>query len=227
MNKTAPAIIKNIQKTYKNHIEIIEYKTSWTPAQHNIDRNKNKTSTNVQKNLERNIIRAKTSIKDIVATNEFQYFVTLTISPETNINRYSYTETSKKVSKWVQNHLDRYILIPEKHKDGAFHFHLLADIETKKLVKHSKKVYNIKSYNLGFSTAIKITQNSTAKLSSYVTKYITKELISTVPAGSKRYWRSRNLQLPAIKYNVYTHGLTPVYDKNDIVIYNLPLKNSL
>lgn len=219
-----PEYVKNIQKTYKDYIKIIEYNRHWIPI---TKTNKNKKAILKMENKDqedlRNVIRARTAIHDIVACNTFEYFVTLTISPTAKIDRYNYDETAKTISKWLNNHLEKYILVPEKHKDGAYHFHLLADIPKDKLRKYKGRAYNIKSYKLGYSSAIKITKGSEARIANYVKKYITKDLINSVGKGRRRYWASKNLKRPDVEYNVKKpNNATLVYKTEHINIYTAP-----
>ena len=55
------------------------------------------------------------------------------------------------------------------------------------------EVFNIDGYKYGFSTATRV--KSSRKAGSYLAKYISKDLCA-VTKGRKRYWASRNLQLP-------------------------------
>ncbi len=141
-------------------------------------------------------------IYEITRSNEWEYFVTLTFNPE-KVDSFDYSEVVKKLSKWINNLKDRYapdlkyIVVPELHKSGRFHFHgLFSDIGNMQLVDSGKRlpdgsiIYNIGNYKLGFTTATKI--KDTGRVSSYVTKYITKEFVA-VTLNKKRYWCSRNL----------------------------------
>jgi len=67
--------------------------------------------------------------------------------------------------------------------------------ENSGIVKNGKEIYNInkRSFKYGFTTATKI--ESTEKVSNYITKYITKELI-TMSKGQHRYLYSKNLAKP-------------------------------
>lgn len=130
------------------------------------------------------IKRSKEKVFDIVKMNQFNLFVTLTLDPQKIADRYDPTLVSKKLSKWLNNCVERkglnYVLLPEHHKDGAIHMHMLCSCEKFTLVDSGKKdksgrtIYNVKDWKLGFSSAIYITGNieNTAK---YVTKYITKD----------------------------------------------------
>ena len=95
-----------------------------------------------------------------------------------------------------------YLVVPEQHKDGAFHFHgLFSGIDylpftfSGKLDKQGRPIYNIGSYKWGFTTATKV--GDSAKASSYLCKYVTKDLCA-VTAGKKRYWASKNVKRPEI-----------------------------
>lgn len=162
---------------------------------------KNSTSRTIQK------------IYEITRSNEWEYFITLTFNPE-KVNSFDYDEVVKKLSKWLNNIKQRqspnlkYIIVPELHKSGRFHFHgLFADIGNMQLVDSGKRIngeiiYNIGAYDLGFTTATKIKDN--ARVSSYITKYISKDLCA-VTQNKKRYWCSRNLE----KVNIQDFILEP------------------
>lgn len=148
--------------------------------------------------------RTKCKVYDYCLSNNWDWFVTLTFSPE-KVDRYDYDSCVQALASFF--HLlrrkcpgIRYIFVPEHHADGAFHFHgLLANCDGLEFVfsgirQNSKDVYNIPGYKLGFSTATKV--QDSFKAGGYVCKYITKDLCQ-VSKGRKRYWASRNLQLPA------------------------------
>lgn len=128
--------------------------------------------------------RSKEKVFDIVKMNQFELFVTLTLDPKRIDDRYDPDLVSKKLRKWLNNCVERkglnYVLLPEYHKDGAIHMHMLCSCEKFTLVDSGKKdksgrtIYNIRDWRFGFSSAIYIDGNieNTAK---YVTKYITKD----------------------------------------------------
>lgn len=162
--------------------------------------------------------RAKDKVFDIVYLNPWDYFITITFSDEF-VNRQSEKEVMKKLISWLRNQVYRkglkYILVPEYHKNGGIHCHMLCnDVFTmldsgtktykgfKKPMKDStarfkgldpgigRTVYNIKEWKLGFSTAIKCYGNQ-SQLSYYITKYITKDIKKIF---GKYYWSSRNIK---------------------------------
>ena len=162
------------------------------------------------------IKRTKKKVYDYAKSNEWEWFVTFTFSPD-KVNRYDYDECTKYLSKWFNN-LKRsspalsYLVVPEQHKDGAYHFHgLFSGINERqivwtgkyvvkrvrglrsKFVRTKEKIYKIGSYKLGWMTATKVREME--KVTSYITKYITKDMLNGLH-GRKRYWCSRNLVLP-------------------------------
>ena len=100
-----------------------------------------------------------------------------------------------------QNPDFKYLFVPELHKSGRWHFHGIGvncdklKFEKSGIVKNGKEVYNInkRSFRYGFTTATKI--ESTEKVSNYITKYITKELVD-MSKGKHRYIYSKNLAKP-------------------------------
>lgn len=136
-------------------------------------------------------------------SNHWDWFVTLTFAPD-KVNRYDYDACTKKLHNWLSNCRKicpdmRYIVVPELHKDGAYHFHgLFSKCENLGFVdsgvrdkKSGKPIYNIGKYRHGFTTATRV--QDIEKVSKYICKYITKELCSAT-FGKKRYWKSRNLE---------------------------------
>lgn len=160
--------------------------------------------------------RTKKKVYDYAKSNEWEWFVTFTFSPD-KVNRYNYDECTKYLSKWFNN-LKRsspalsYLVVPEQHKDGAYHFHGLFSGMNEhqivwtgkyvikrvrglrsKFVRTKEKIYKIGSYKLGWMTATRVREME--KVTSYITKYITKDMLNGLH-GRKRYWCSRNLVLP-------------------------------
>lgn len=175
-----------------------------------------------ERSLKSSLSRTVNNIYSITRSNNWEYFITLTFDRNV-VNAYDYDIVVDKLSKWINNIKQRYaknlkyIIVPELHKDGAYHFHgLIADCgniefkdsgkkvtqkfkDSKGLTRYKKTdqiIYNIGNYNLGFSTATKIVD--TSKASNYICKYITKELCKNT-FGKKRYWNSRNLNLAEIE----------------------------
>ena len=162
-------------------------------------------------NLEDSVRRTKMTISDIIICNEFDLFCTFTFDPKKCIDRNNPIELKNKMSKWLKNQRDLhghfdYLIVPEFHKDGkAIHFHALfknyrgtlKEASTKNK-NYKRRTYNIKSYRLGYSTAVQI-DNNIEKVGSYVKKYITKDMPKF--PGKKRYWCSTGLIRPITDVN--------------------------
>lgn len=169
-------------------------------------------------NRYRNANRTKQMVHQYARCYEWEWFITLTFSKE-KVNRYDYDECSKKARQWLHNQRKnapdlKYLMVPEQHKDGAWHFHgLLADCGDMKFIDSGKKqgnqvIYNMVKYQYGFTTATKV--KSVERVSKYVGKYITKN-ICDLTFGRQRYFVSQNLPQP----NVSTFYLPKDEDIND------------
>lgn len=158
-------------------------------------------------NMARSFRRTRSALYMYARQCNWEYFITLTYSPDKIENRYDFSLCMKKVHKWIDNCKMRkakdllYLLVPEQHKDGAWHIHgLLCNTTGLTFTDSGKRydgkiVYNLDDWKLGFSTATKVTD--TYKVSNYITKYITKDLCAITP-GKQRYFVSKSIPKPKI-----------------------------
>lgn len=84
----------------------------------------NKTSEEEIKRI--SLSRTKRNILEISLCNAFEYFVTLTV--KLNNVRYDLELAQSELKKLLKAYKRKYknfkfIIITEKHKDGAYHFH--------------------------------------------------------------------------------------------------------
>lgn len=172
------------------------------------------------------ISRARRKLFDLIALNSWDWFVTLTLD-KSKIVRGDVKAFSSKLNVYLRNLVQRqgisYILVPELHKDGAYHAHALISGDlpvvdsgtvtwkgNKRPVKRSTAlkrfipddelitVYNVPSWKYGFTTAIR-TYGKGDKLAAYVGKYLTKD---SVKIFGRRYWHSKNIrQYPDVVYS--------------------------
>lgn len=154
------------------------------------------------KDVARSVRRARAQVRDYALCTPFKYFVTLTLD-KAKVDRYNVAEITKKLRVWADNQVRRkglaYILVPERHKDGAIHFHgffngalEVSDSGTMTMAgwkqprrprsaaqrreweaKGAHPVYNLPAWTLGFTTAIELYGTYEAAVS-YVCKYIGK-----------------------------------------------------
>ena len=124
---------------------------------------------------------------EIGCSNDFQYFITLTLD-ETKIDRSDTDLIYKKLYNFLHNAVKRknmkYLIFPEYHKQHeneekpAIHFHGLISADNLHLEDSGKQtesgqaIYNWSDWKYGFSTLIKLDGRSAVLR--YVTKYITK-----------------------------------------------------
>lgn len=130
----------------------------------------------------RSMRRARANLRRLALSNGFEYFVTLTLDPE-KIDRFNGAAVVRALNTWCDNmvrrHGLRYILVPELHKDGAFHFHgfmagsgLIA--EDSGIQWDGRPVYNLPQWKLGFTTAQRLYGEYSAAVG-YCCKYIGKQ----------------------------------------------------
>lgn len=149
--------------------------------------------------------RARNRVFDLINCNQWNYFITLTLSPD-KVNRYDYTDIVRHLNIWLDNRVRRkglrYIIVPEHHKDGAIHFHGLINdvlyvVDSGKKDKQGHIIYNLPEWDYGFTTAIEL-YGSTTTVSKYVLKYVTKE---NHKVGGRWYLHGGQLAEPTYTYD--------------------------
>ena len=155
--------------------------------------------------LENNLIRAKNHISSIVLANDFKYFFTLTFNP--SYDRYElYSLLNKfrnmlKVMSRTAGDSIKYLIVPEKHKDGAWHFHGFFTEAIDKFVFYNEygflSIHGLK--NLGFVNISQIKDK--LRCSSYVTKYVTKNLGDGIKMYRNSYFCSTGLSRGELVYD--------------------------
>ena len=165
-----------------------------------------------EENRKRHIYEVRTKIKDYILNNHFDTFWTLTFDPkicdEAIEDEYRYEEMRKWLHKMRARHRRNsdekfnYIAIPERHKSGQIHWHMVTGGLDVELIDSGKtykkqKIYNCPDWEHGFTNVQRM--RSKSKISSYVTKYITKDLLySPVRKNKRKYWSSKGLSLPDV-----------------------------
>lgn len=123
--------------------------------------------------------RTRRNIRELALCNDFDYFCTITVN-SSKCDRYSLDEVQDNLRKCLRNIRNssdnfRYLIITEKHKDGAFHFHGLmsglSDLYSNQYGYLSCSKLDV----LGFNSFSKI--GSLEKVANYILKYITKDCV--------------------------------------------------
>lgn len=197
--------------------------------------------------IERAKRRARNKVFDLAFNNEFSYFVTLTLDKE-KIDRYDIIEVTKKLNNWLDNRVRRnglkYVLVPERHKDGAIHFHgffndALPVISSGTYSAGSGKprrprseaqrrewiaagwheVYNLPMWSLGFTTAIEIYGQRDAAVG-YICKYISK---AAEKIGGRWYYSGGALAEPVCEF--FDVDFEEIKQKNEVESFVIPALN--
>lgn len=176
-------------------------------------------------NLLSNMRRAKQKLYEYARCVKWEYFVTWTFQKE-KVNRYDYNECSKLLRQWLNNQKKLnapdlfYLVVPEKHRDGAWHFHgLMSNIgsirleDLRKKDTQGHKIYRLRGFKYGKKTEISRVED-THKISNYVTKYITKDLCIEL-LGRQKYFVSQNLPKPKEEFLLLSYEEQNQYIKEN------------
>lgn len=213
--KNKMVVLKQYNETYWSLINVNEkiyIKKNKSPL-------KNFNNKYSEEETERiSLSRTKRRIREICLSNDFEYFVTMTVSSK--IKQYDRTDLEncidniKKIMKKVkrvstaQGGDFKYIFIAEQHKNGAYHFHGMmrdlpkGDIYTNKYGYLSSHIID----TLGYNSFSKI--NSYNKCCNYISKYITKNCCRT--ERNQVYFCSRGLDKPKEEVMIDT-DLTKIF----------------
>ena len=176
---------------------------------------------------ERAARRAAAKVRDLALCNDFAWFVTLTLDAD-KVDRYDVREITRKLNNWLDNQVRRfglkYVLVPERHKDGALHFHgFVIDgpgfvpSGTWSVPGHKKpikprseaqrrewaarddchEVFNWLRWPLGYSTAIRL-YGSYQSAVAYVCKYVRKQTEGG-KIGGRWYYSGGDLRRPEVE----------------------------
>lgn len=238
-------------KKIKKLLKQVEYESIEPKGQLNFEtmqeyeENKNKLDRKYAPKLEnavRSMNRSKDNLMDILKSNDFDFFVTLTFD-KNKIDRLDDKETRKKFTQWTNNitrNLQNlyYVAVPEYHKKGGLHFHLLIggviaeDLGLKdsgKIVKSGRckgqTIYNVTKWSKGFSTATKIFDTNAVKY--YLSKYLTKGKVDPRFYGKKGFYVSRNINRPQVEKMAFP--CIDTFDIFDSIIkedYNIDYEDS-
>lgn len=168
--------------------------------------------------------RARAQVRDLALCNPFTHFVTLTLD-SAQVDRYDMSAITRRLNAWLSNQVQRrglkYVLVPERHKDGAIHFHGFFNDALERsdsgtvippgggkprkprsnaqradwLAHGGRVVWNLPGWSLGFTTALELV-GEYPKAVSYVCKYIGKQ--GDKPGG-RWYYSGGDLARPEVE----------------------------
>lgn len=173
--------------------------------------------------LENSLARSRSAVWELALCNPWEWFVTLTLNPAKR-DRYDLRTSYGQLSKFFNNYNSRtdaalkYLLIPEPHRDGAWHFHgLLSGLppphlrpfslednipaRLKDMLRDGRQIFTWPAYaeTFGFVTLERI--RDPERCAAYMTKYITKELgKSSIELNHHLYYCSKGLHRVELLY---------------------------
>lgn len=170
-----------------------------------------------------NLARARSAIRELALCNPWEYFVTLTLNPDKQ-DRFSLDGYVRDLGVWIGNynkkfhtHL-KYLLVPEQHKDGAWHMHgLLHDVSPQSVTRNCHGYLDMPYYanRFGFISLDPIRNQN--KCSSYITKYVTKDTGNGVDVSKHLYYHSRGLEKAEVLTVYDVAGMPMEVWQNDYV----------
>ena len=149
-----------------------------------------------------NLCRAKSKIREYALCNDWSHFVTLTIAPDRQ-NRYDIDGYVKALGAWIGNYNRKYgcklkyLLIPEQHKDGAWHMHgLFSGVAPDSVCVNEYGYLDMPYYAQRFGFISLSAIRDKTKCAAYITKYVSKAVGSTAIAVCKHsYYHSQGLNV--------------------------------
>lgn len=151
--------------------------------------------------LANNIARARSRIRELATCNPWQYFATFTIDGNKQ-DRFNGSMYCKRLGEWFGNfnrdykaHVN-YLVIPEQHKNGAYHAHgLLSGLPAGALTVNEHGRLDWPRYRARFGFISLDLVRDRLACAAYITKYVSKDLDSTHhEKGEHLFFASRGLQ---------------------------------
>ena len=177
------------------NFRIVKVKSCRNSGFEEIKKKNNFIDVNSEEVQKCSLSRTKRNIRELALCNDFEYFATFTVNSE-KCDRYSLNDVQDKLKKVLhkikRNNKDfAFLIITEKHKDGAFHFHgLIKGISDLYVNNNGYLSSMIFDNELGFNSFSKIKDYT--KCCNYILKYITKDCIKN--SHNQIYISSRGLK---------------------------------
>lgn len=156
--------------------------------------------------LRNSLSRSRSRVYELAICNDWQYFVTFTFDQRKVRNRYDLVSTVSSLRKWINNFNRssrlpvKYLLIPERHHDGAWHVHgLIMGLSRTDIVTNANgyPTWLPAANKFGFVSLDPVRDSRAC--AAYLVKYITKDLSRSVAElGAHVYYASHRLRRSAV-----------------------------
>lgn len=222
-------------KKYGDRYKLTQHLTSVKTAGLESDAEKGPAERAPPENNERlaaSISRTRAAVYELAACNPWEYFSTWTLADDRGFDRYDLSPWYKDFSQWIRNQRRitgaplAYLVVPECHKDGAWHLHglwygmpmdklrelRLTDFLPYRLLdklKDGRKLYSWTAYERKYGWCTLEPIRDRDRCASYIAKYITKAF-AAAPAsaeGEKEQMFSVASLPPGAKLYYASHGL--------------------
>ena len=177
-----------------------------------------------KKRLAESLSRTRKRIFEIAACNPWEWFFTGTLDGE-KWDREDLDGVFQTLSQWFRDYRKRngckelkYLIVPERHKKGGWHFHGLfhglpvtelhkfstaekIPLRLKRTIEAGTDIYNWLPYSAKYGYTTLTAVRDKHATACYVTKYITKDMIAENAAlgtGRHLYYASQGLRKPAV-----------------------------
>lgn len=197
---------------YDQHYVVVrkyrdKYKIVVMPG-YNPNRIKSGDCSSYSEKLENNVSRSRQKIFEYAYCNDWDWFVTMTLD-QTKYDRHDLNTWHEDLTHWLRNYKRKignkidFLLVPERHKDGAWHIHgLLAGLPESVLSPfpvgtplYDSEYLNWHDYakKYGFCSVGRVGNHEA--VSKYITKYVTKDMARmNNEVGAHLYYCSRGLK---------------------------------
>ena len=189
-----------------------------------------------EKRLSQSLSRTRRRIFEIAACNPWEWFWTGTLDGQM-CDRNDLNGTFKRLSQFLRDWRKKqggerltYLIVPEQHENGAWHFHGLFNglpvdklhkftldevlpYRIRRTIEKGTDVYEWRDYSSHFGYTTLTAVRSHEAVSKYVTKYITKSMVeTTIDSGRHLYYASQGLNKPEILAEGHILGQLPDVD---------------
>ena len=160
--------------------------------------------------------RTRAAVFELAACNPWEWFCTWTLADDRGFDRYDLGPWYKDFSQWVRNQrrlhgsaLD-YLIVPEGHKDGAWHLHaLMMGLPRDRLrrfsasdhlpyrildrIRAGESLYEWPAYRRKYGWCCLEPIRDPDRCASYIAKYVTKSFAGSLGRAAKMYYCSQGL----------------------------------
>lgn len=172
--------------------------------------------------------RARAAVYELGICNPWQYFITLTLDP-LKFDRFALPHYRAALSQFLRDQRKKwggclsYLLVPEQHRDGAWHMHgMLGGVASEMLRPNEHGYLDWPDYRRRFGYFSASVIRSPERCAAYVVKYVSKSLaVRASELGAHLYYASQGLarsEVVAIGTFVPPLGWRPDYENEYVFV---------